>query len=151
MMFTQYSDLYCWLDTYMYNVCIFLNKTVPHQKRKCCNNHSTIYALLKYWISGDSKAGTYYNRTRDNMIILPQQLNTFQKRPSNISSRASWFMPHISQVMNRVLTVVVKNGCFSASVTVIRFSGSTTKHLRMRSLGSSAKSKHIYRNDIKYA
>lgn len=38
---------------------------------------------------------------------------------------------------------MVKNGCFSASVTVIRFSGSTTKHLRMRSLGSSVKTKAI--------
>lgn len=35
------------------------------------------------------------------------------------------------------LTVVVKNGCANASLTVIRFSGSTTKHFRMRSFGSS--------------
>lgn len=39
------------------------------------------------------------------------------------------------------LTVVVKNGCAKASLTVIRFSGSTTKHFRMRSFGSSAKIK----------
>lgn len=37
-----------------------------------------------------------------------------------------------------ILTVVVKNGCFKASLTVILFSGSTTKHFLMRSLGSSA-------------
>lgn len=36
------------------------------------------------------------------------------------------------------LTVVVKNGCAKASLTVIRFSGSTTKHFLMRSFGSSA-------------
>lgn len=35
-------------------------------------------------------------------------------------------------------TVVVKNGCCKASFTVIRFSGSTTKHFLMRSFGSSA-------------
>lgn len=35
------------------------------------------------------------------------------------------------------LTVVVKNGWAKASLTVILFSGSTTKHFLMRSLGSS--------------
>lgn len=36
-------------------------------------------------------------------------------------------------------TVVVKNGWAKASLTVILFSGSTTRHFLMRSFGSSAK------------
>lgn len=42
-----------------------------------------------------------------------------------------------AQLKSIELTVVVKNGCAKASLTVIRFSGSTTKHFLMRSLGSS--------------
>lgn len=36
-----------------------------------------------------------------------------------------------------LLTTVLKNGCLRHSRTVIRFSGSTTRHLRIKSLGSS--------------
>lgn len=39
--------------------------------------------------------------------------------------------------LTQKLTTVLKNGCFKHSLTVILFSGSTTKHLRIRSLGSS--------------
>lgn len=42
-----------------------------------------------------------------------------------------------------VLTTVLKNGCLSASRTVILFSGSTTRHFRMRSFGSSVGSHSI--------
>lgn len=49
-----------------------------------------------------------------------------------------WGGQHNKNIKKELLTVVVKNGCFNASVTVIRFSGSTTKHLRIKSFGSSA-------------
>jgi hypothetical protein len=37
-----------------------------------------------------------------------------------------------------ILTIIWKNGCSSASLMVIRFFGSTTSSLRIRSFGGSA-------------
>lgn len=44
---------------------------------------------------------------------------------------------YFSDKVKLLLTVVVKNGCFNASDTVILFSGSTTKHFLIKSFGSS--------------
>lgn len=43
------------------------------------------------------------------------------------------------RLAEELLTTVLKNGCLRHSRTVIRFSGSTTRHLRIKSLGSSKK------------
>lgn len=42
---------------------------------------------------------------------------------------------------DELLTTVLKKGCLRHSRTVMRFSGSTTRHLRIKSLGSSKSTK----------
>lgn len=44
-------------------------------------------------------------------------------------------------VQDELLTTVLKKGCLRHSRTLIRFSGSTTRHLRIKSLGSSKSTK----------
>lgn len=65
-----------------------------------------------------------------------------------VGNICSWEMKKSSPkaVNEELLTTVLKNGCLRHSRTVIRLSGSTTRHLRIKSLGSSKKSKEKFLN-----
>lgn len=55
-----------------------------------------------------------------------------------VNNKIMWMCVSIILPSSPSLTTVLKKGCFRASSAVIRFSTSTTRHFRIRSLGSSA-------------
>jgi hypothetical protein len=69
-----------------------------------------------------------------------KETSFFQPKDGKLKIFCKNSLGHIYSVtitLSKQLTTVLKNGCLRTSRTLIRFSGSTTRHFRIKSFGSS--------------